>query len=546
MLYNGQMMDYEMDQQGSNHLHPDTCIILGGVTNFLQPNIHPIMPASGGTTTFDVHHLPEHYEGAIYYGMAPYNSVQHHQPAANLDLSVAAASNYYNSYMTPSSGFGPFPSSINHGSSDQLPSSSNHGVIGVSTDDYGRNNYFMDAVRGSGKRKNAEGFPGNFQYLNASASSSSSAAPLNSSHPEYGVTVMDAESLSRLQYSGTGSPAIVEVGPHRGVRGRSSGIGIESVMPHTHNHLVHGNYMGAMQRAGSLWPDQQPGINSGDGSTLAWNQAPAVTYLNGSNVTGMETGNMCLQGYHEAPNNRGSTTYMHPPPFRHRHQNFNHPPPPLIQGVRGQNINFHPQMAASTYRHPTNNTSRSMMNASHESVETASRHVGPVPPTGIRIIRPHHGGAAPEATSRHRNLPYLRVLPSEEVAMLEIPDFYEVGNYIDHHRDMRLDIEDMSYEELLALGERIGDVKTGLSDEHIRSNLKTRTYLSAASGINLEEEPCMDLETDVCIICQCDYENRDKIGTLDCGHEYHAGCLKKWLLVKNVCPICKSPALTIE
>lgn len=34
----------------------------------------------------------------------------------------------------------------------------------------------------------------------------------------------------------------------------------------------------------------------------------------------------------------------------------------------------------------------------------------------------------------------------QEVALLEIPDLYEVGNLVDHHRDMRLDIEDMSYE----------------------------------------------------------------------------------------------------
>lgn len=33
----------------------------------------------------------------------------------------------------------------------------------------------------------------------------------------------------------------------------------------------------------------------------------------------------------------------------------------------------------------------------------------------------------------------------QEVAMLEFSDFYEVGN-LDYHRDMRLDIEDMSYE----------------------------------------------------------------------------------------------------
>lgn len=43
---------------------------------------------------------------------------------------------------------------------------------------------------------------------------------------------------------------------------------------------------------------------------------------------------------------------------------------------------------------------------------------------------------------------------------------------------------------------------------------------------------------------QEEYKNMEKIGTLNCGHEYHAECLKKWLHVKNVCPICKSEALT--
>lgn len=45
-------------------------------------------------------------------------------------------------------------------------------------------------------------------------------------------------------------------------------------------------------------------------------------------------------------------------------------------------------------------------------------------------------------------------------------------------------------------------------------------------------------------VLQDDYKSQEKIGILDCGHEYHANCLQKWLLVKNVCPICKSEALT--
>lgn len=111
---------------------------------------------------------------------------------------------------------------------------------------------------------------------------------------------------------------------------------------------------------------------------------------------------------------------------------------------------------------------------------------------------------------------------------------------------MRLDIEDMSYEELLALGERIGNVNTGLSEEIVARQLKTRVYLSATNYINLEEPASKDQEPGSCIICQEDYRDNEKIGTLDCDHEYHAECLKKWLFIKNVCPICKSEALATK
>ena len=52
------------------------------------------------------------------------------------------------------------------------------------------------------------------------------------------------------------------------------------------------------------------------------------------------------------------------------------------------------------------------------------------------------------------------------------------------------------FQELLALGERIGNVGTGLSEETISSRLKTRTYM------NLEEAACADQEIDFCVICQ--------------------------------------------
>lgn len=71
------------------------------------------------------------------------------------------------------------------------------------------------------------------------------------------------------------------------------------------------------------------------------------------------------------------------------------------------------------------------------------------------------------------------------------------------------------------------------SEETIRSNLKTRTYVETQLG------------TTPCAICLCDFEKQEKIGILYCGHEYHANCLVNWLLVKNQCPTCRSSALPI-
>ncbi|KAG8368402.1 hypothetical protein BUALT_Bualt15G0041800 [Buddleja alternifolia] len=103
----------------------------------------------------------------------------------------------------------------------------------------------------------------------------------------------------------------------------------------------------------------------------------------------------------------------------------------------------------------------------------------------------------------------------------------------DRHRDMRLDVDNMSYEELLALEERIGDVSTGLSEEKIGDSMKQRKY--GIIGVSPNMEPCC--------ICQEDYITGDDVGILDCGHEFHTCCVKQWLSVKNLCPICKMTAL---
>ncbi|XWS54786.1 hypothetical protein CRYUN_Cryun10bG0119000 [Craigia yunnanensis] len=105
----------------------------------------------------------------------------------------------------------------------------------------------------------------------------------------------------------------------------------------------------------------------------------------------------------------------------------------------------------------------------------------------------------------------------------------------DRHRDMRLDVDNMSYEELLALEERIGDVSTGLREETIIKLMKRRKYSSTTTESLQELEPCC--------ICQEEYADGDDTGTLDCGHDFHTNCIKQWLMVKNLCPICKTTGL---
>ncbi|RRT69007.1 hypothetical protein B296_00021848 [Ensete ventricosum] len=105
----------------------------------------------------------------------------------------------------------------------------------------------------------------------------------------------------------------------------------------------------------------------------------------------------------------------------------------------------------------------------------------------------------------------------------------------DRHRDMRLDVDNMSYEELLALEERIGDVCTGLSEETILKRLKQQKHSLATLGVSMEHEPCC--------ICQEEYVEGEDLGTLDCGHDFHSVCIKQWLMHKNLCPICKNTAL---
>ncbi|XP_044464233.1 uncharacterized protein LOC123194847 [Mangifera indica] len=132
-------------------------------------------------------------------------------------------------------------------------------------------------------------------------------------------------------------------------------------------------------------------------------------------------------------------------------------------------------------------------------------------------------------------------LSYEQLLVLETNLLLNGLNFYDQHRDLRLDIDDMSYEELLALEERMGTVSTALTEEAISKCLTTSIYQSKApkdATLN-----CHGNNDDVtCSICQEEYVAGDEVGRLHCQHRYHVACIQQWLQLKNWCPICKAAA----
>ncbi|KAF9608717.1 hypothetical protein IFM89_010849 [Coptis chinensis] len=567
MVCTSQVVDMDIDQQAQGHIHPDHCFFVGNNAHLPHPSMYPVLSASGSASNIDMHHFANSHDSSMFYG-SHFNGLQHRNPVTNMDLGVS--SNFHSPCMIPPPVNRVFP--ISHVSCDQLPYSSHHGIAAVGISDFGGNHQFMDGVRNSGKRKNAEGVPGSYLHVNASASSSSASLCMpppsvgilqSEGQLESGAAVLEATASVPPEYGVNGVSLISGGGSARSVRSR--GLQVESPMLLNPNHLAQGNYINQSFQP-AAWVEQQFGTSASDGSTSSWNYTP-MHYLNvnrrlvlikyrekcqWSFIRNCKHGWTGIYGRHEQQKFYSSLSSSYaPPPF----SSSSSPP---MQAMHVHN-NFHIQATVPSFRHTTSNTlHHGTINHSPDDLEIGSRHPRPLPPN--RIYRPHRSGVH-HAVPVNSNRPHLRYMSEDEVAILEIPGFYEVGNLIDRHRDMRLDIDDMSYEsnkvctfvgfprikmsfrelELLALGEQIGSVITGLPEETILRHLKTRVYISSAS-----KDMNNEVETGTCIVCQVEYRNQEKVGTLGCGHEYHADCIKKWLQVKNVCPICKVQAISVE
>ncbi|KAK9157024.1 hypothetical protein Scep_003598 [Stephania cephalantha] len=93
-----------------------------------------------------------------------------------------------------------------------------------------------------------------------------------------------------------------------------------------------------------------------------------------------------------------------------------------------------------------------------------------------------------------------------------------------------IDPDNMTYEELLDLGEAVGTQSRGLSPEMI-SSLPISKYKHGSFFSRKKSR-------ERCVICQMEYKRRDRQMTLPCKHVYHASCGSRWLSINKACPVC--------
>ncbi|KAL6614688.1 hypothetical protein ACP70R_036958 [Stipagrostis hirtigluma subsp. patula] len=122
----------------------------------------------------------------------------------------------------------------------------------------------------------------------------------------------------------------------------------------------------------------------------------------------------------------------------------------------------------------------------------------------------------------------------EEIMMFQTRVLLGGMSMYDRYQDWRLDVDNMTYEELLELEDRIGYVNTGLRDDEITRSLRKVKHPAFGSFRFATETERK------CSICQEEFEANEEMGRLDCGHSYHVYCIKQWLSQKNTCPVCKT------
>ncbi|KAL8136342.1 hypothetical protein V2J09_002343 [Rumex salicifolius] len=119
-----------------------------------------------------------------------------------------------------------------------------------------------------------------------------------------------------------------------------------------------------------------------------------------------------------------------------------------------------------------------------------------------------------------------------EFELLEQEEEEEEDHIIEDEED-EIDPDELSYEDLVALGEIAGHENQGLSPEEISSALSPYICKNIQSNTGIDR----------CVICQVEYEEGEDLVNLRCDHPFHQGCINQWLQIKKICPICSKEAI---
>ncbi|CAH0487226.1 unnamed protein product [Peronospora farinosa] len=122
---------------------------------------------------------------------------------------------------------------------------------------------------------------------------------------------------------------------------------------------------------------------------------------------------------------------------------------------------------------------------------------------------------------------YLGAVEQEYSQRFHHPASSLLSGVAGHQRN--IDPDNMTYEELLRLGEEVGDVKK----ERWR-----RMAMQVLSSLPIHHWTRGHVE-DTCIICQYDFMQNDRAMTLPCAHVFHEDCVGDWIRENNSCPLCK-------
>lgn len=107
---------------------------------------------------------------------------------------------------------------------------------------------------------------------------------------------------------------------------------------------------------------------------------------------------------------------------------------------------------------------------------------------------------------------------------------------------------ELSYDTMLTIGERIGDVKqerwTMVARQHI-DKLPVETF-TAQSGANGQCQQHANDSEHKCLVCQHEYEDQEKLRRLPCRHVFHTDCVDQWLMTHDDCPYCRDCIVTTK